>query len=333
VFVATYTYNALDQRIGFKDSSTQTWTVYDGPTADAEPYADFDGSGTLTERYLHGPGVVNGAVVDELLARTSSGGTTAWYLTDKLDSVDNIVSSSGTALDTIVYDSFGNITTESNASNGDRFKFAGMEYDSTTGQYYDHARAYDQSLGRFTSVDPMGFRAGDVDLYGYVDNSPWRATDPSGLWQVPMPNPVMFNPRFWQNQMTYYEDLMRIESIDYERLMKARSNLAQTEQGIMDIVMEQTKIEFDLQMQQHQRLTKQFIVKFELTMEAVKKLYAAVTAKYQSKAEQINRLRELAVQIQISEAKIAYYKQMANEAANNKRQAQNLMGPPQTGKQ
>ena len=39
--------------------------------------------------------MVDGAVVDEILARTSSGGTTAWYLPDKLGSVRDIVSSSG----------------------------------------------------------------------------------------------------------------------------------------------------------------------------------------------------------------------------------------------
>ena len=44
--VATYTYNALNQRIGVKDSGTQTWTVYDGTSADANPYADFNGSGS-----------------------------------------------------------------------------------------------------------------------------------------------------------------------------------------------------------------------------------------------------------------------------------------------
>ena len=53
--------------------------------------------------------MVDGAVVDELLARTSSGGTTAWYLTDKLDSVRDVVSSSGSVLDHVVYDSFGNM--------------------------------------------------------------------------------------------------------------------------------------------------------------------------------------------------------------------------------
>ena len=130
--IATYTYNALDQRIGIQDSGgSTTWTVYNGTSADALPYADFNGSGALLTRYVSGPGMVNGAVVDELLARTSSGGTTAWYLTDKLDSVRDVVSSTGSVLDHIVYDSFGNITTETSASNGDRFKFAGMQYDST----------------------------------------------------------------------------------------------------------------------------------------------------------------------------------------------------------
>jgi len=52
--VATYTYNALAQRIGVKDSGTQTWTIYDGQSADASPYADFNDSGNLTVRYLSG---------------------------------------------------------------------------------------------------------------------------------------------------------------------------------------------------------------------------------------------------------------------------------------
>ena len=96
-------------RIGIDDSGTQTWTVYDGTSPTPIPTPTSTARARLTERYLSGPGVVNGAVVDELLARTSSGGTTAWYLTDKLGSVRDIVSSSGTELDHVVYDSFGNI--------------------------------------------------------------------------------------------------------------------------------------------------------------------------------------------------------------------------------
>jgi hypothetical protein len=49
----------------------------------------------------------------------------------------------------LVITNFGNVVTETNASNGDRFKFAGMQYDSTVGQYYDHARWYGSGFGRF----------------------------------------------------------------------------------------------------------------------------------------------------------------------------------------
>ena len=180
--IATYTYNALDQRIGIQDSGgSTTWTIYNGTSADALPYGDFNGSGgTLLTRYVSGPGMVNGAVVDELLARTSSGGTTAWYLTDKLDSVRDVVSSAGAVLDHVVYDSFGNITTETNASNGDRFKFAGMEYDATTLQYYDHARTLAPSIGRFDSTDPTAFHAADANLYRYTSCDPVNAVDPTG---------------------------------------------------------------------------------------------------------------------------------------------------------
>ncbi len=178
--IATYTYNALNQRIGIQEGGSQIWTVYNGKSANALPYADFNASGTLLTRYVSGPGMVNGAVTPVLLARTSSGGATAWYLTDKLDSVRDIVSSSGSLLDHIVYDSFGNILTETVASNGDRFKFAGMQFDSDANEYFDHARWYAASDGTFTSMDPLGFGAADTNLHRYSNNAPTLENDPSG---------------------------------------------------------------------------------------------------------------------------------------------------------
>lgn len=178
---ASYTYDALGRRIEMDDSGTRTWTVYNGTSADADPYADFTGSGSVSERYLFGPG----AASNEILARTSSTGTTDWYYTNQLGSVDHIVDTSGNPLDTIVYDPFGNIVSESSPSTGDRFKFAGMQYDSTTGLYYDHARYYDAAIGRFVSQDPKGFAAGDTNLYRYVGNDPTVDVDLTGLDDTP----------------------------------------------------------------------------------------------------------------------------------------------------
>ena len=196
---STYTYDALNRRIGTDvdadgagpNAPVQSWTVYDGPN----PWADFSvssgGSGggtvTLATRYLYGP------AVDQLLARTSSGGTTAWYLTDRLGTVRDIVNTTGSVIDHLSYDSYGNVLTESSPSSGDRFKFAGMQYDSATGLYFDNARYYDPSGGRFVSRDPEGFAAGDDNLYRYVGNAPTDATDPSGLAENPQFNGGYYN--------------------------------------------------------------------------------------------------------------------------------------------
>jgi uncharacterized protein RhaS with RHS repeats len=42
---------------------------------------------------------------------------------------------------------------------------------------------YDPSVGRFITEDPIGFNAGDTNLFRYVDNEPTVSTDPSGLLQ------------------------------------------------------------------------------------------------------------------------------------------------------
>jgi RHS repeat-associated protein len=144
----------------------------------------------------------------------SSGGVT-WNLTDHLGSVHGIVDSGGQLVDTLKYDAFGVLTTESNPSGGEGAaggggvypgllpRYAGYEWDSALGLYHVGARWYDPSQGRWLSRDPLGFDAGDVNLYRYVGNSPTELTDPSGLeppepfssrWLEP---PEPFSSRWW----------------------------------------------------------------------------------------------------------------------------------------
>jgi RHS repeat-associated protein len=176
---ANYTYDVFDHRIGVTTTaasggSTTLHTVYDGQNA----WADFNGSNQVLDHYLMGRDL------DQLLARLDASNNIGWYLTDQAGSVRDIATTSGSLIDHVKYSSFGNILAESNPSNGDRFKFAGREYDATTGLYYNRARFYDPATGKFIGQDPKKFAAGDANLYRYVGNDPIGFTDPTGNWSV-----------------------------------------------------------------------------------------------------------------------------------------------------
>ena len=54
---------------------------------------------------------------------------------------------------------------------------------------------YDPSIGRFTSVDPTGFAAGDANLYRLEGNNPTNETDPTGLQPgIPFTPGMPFTP-------------------------------------------------------------------------------------------------------------------------------------------
>jgi RHS repeat-associated protein len=67
--------------------------------------------------------------------------------------------------------------------------FTSREFDAEKGLYYNRARYLDPTTGRWTTQDPLGFAAGDANLYRYVGNRATMATDPSGnlAWFVAVP--------------------------------------------------------------------------------------------------------------------------------------------------
>ncbi len=85
----------------------------------------------------------------------------------------------GTLTNTYTYDSFGKLT-GSTGTLINHFQYTGREFDSETGLYYDRARYYDASVGRFISEDPIGFQGG-IDFYAYTLNNPVNWIDPFGL--------------------------------------------------------------------------------------------------------------------------------------------------------
>jgi RHS repeat-associated protein len=122
--------------------------------------------------------------------------TTQWPLFDWLGSTRDLVDSTGTIQKHMDYDSFGNVIRVTNGSGqpstldaqpSTRFLYTGREFDRETGLQYNRARYYDAAISRWLSEDPIGFAAGDVNLYRYVSNHVVNGTDPSGLDERPAP--------------------------------------------------------------------------------------------------------------------------------------------------
>ena len=95
-----------------------------------------------------------------------------------------LLDNNGNVVNQITYDAFGNITAETNSDVNFRFSYTGREFDPETGLYNYRARYYDLAVGRFISIDPIGFAAGDSNLYRYVGNNPLFYLDPSGFCGV-----------------------------------------------------------------------------------------------------------------------------------------------------
>jgi RHS repeat-associated protein len=177
----------------------QSFYVYDGERQERGNAGDhiavlFDGSGALTNRYLHGPAIdqiLADEQLDEILGTTAPGNV-LWPLTDNLGTVRDLVEYDDamgitSVINHLTYDAFGGVASESNAA-VHIFAFTGREFDEESGFSYHRARYYDASSGRWVSEDPIGFEAGDVSLYRYVGNQPTTKTDPSGLQEVKGPN-------------------------------------------------------------------------------------------------------------------------------------------------
>ena len=67
---------------------------------------------------------------------------------------------------------------------------------------------YDPSIGRWLEEDPLGFEAGDANLYRYVGNGPTNKIDPYGLWEA-----IAFNVSFIDNVSMNYGFELAIKDI------------------------------------------------------------------------------------------------------------------------
>lgn len=154
---AEYVYDARGRRLAkITDGITITHYVYD---VEYRVLEERDGNGDLLARYTYGAGM------DEPLTMERDGNT-YYYHRDALGSVTEVSNSSGTLVEQYEYDVYGAATifdasgvTLTASAIGNPYLFTGREYDPESGNYSYRARMYSPRLGRFLSMDPLGFGA------------------------------------------------------------------------------------------------------------------------------------------------------------------------------
>jgi len=169
-FTASFTYDSFGRRTGRTVNGVVINYVYDG----LNPVQEKNGP-TVTANLLTGLGI------DEFLTRTDGVGVRA-LLPDALGSTIALGDGTGVLQTQYTYEPFGFVS-QTGAASTSSYKYTGREDDGTGLMYY-RARYYHPRLQRFISEDPIGFRGGDVNLYGYVRGNPLMWRDPMGRFTM-----------------------------------------------------------------------------------------------------------------------------------------------------
>ena len=108
--------------------------------------------------------------------------TITYYHNDALGSPVAATDEAGNVKWREAYKPYGSrIRKEDNGTNDTWY--TGKQEDKATGLSYFGARWYDPVIGRFTGIDPVGFKEGNIqsfNRYAYANNNPYLFVDPDG---------------------------------------------------------------------------------------------------------------------------------------------------------
>jgi RHS repeat-associated protein len=174
-----FTYDGLGRCLKRTVDWETTLIAYDG----WKPILQWDEFGNFKAWNVYGAGP------DEILYRHDATRGDLRYHLDRMGNVGFLLDGDGDGIEKYTYDAFGQPTvTDWDGSNprtssyyGNRFMFTGREYFPELGLYDYRNRFYQPVLGRFLQSDPLGFGAGDANLFRYCGGDPVNWIDPSGL--------------------------------------------------------------------------------------------------------------------------------------------------------
>lgn len=113
----------------------------------------------------------------------ASAGTVTYYHNDIAGNPVAATNAQGQVIWRESYRPFGERTVNSAAALDNKIWFTSRRQDADTGLIYMGARYYDPVIGRFISIDPVGFDERNLhsfNRYAYANNNPYRYNDPDG---------------------------------------------------------------------------------------------------------------------------------------------------------
>ena len=179
--------------------------MYDG----WKPILEWDGAGNWRAWNIYGAGS------DEILMRYDTTVGHSIYKLDRMGNVRAILDAGGNIVEAYAYDAFGQPTVSnwdgsgarSDSTRKNRFMFTGREWIKEFGIYDYRNRFYHPKLGRFLQPDPLGFAAGDVNLFRYCGGDPVNYIDPYGLDKEPPPKQSNVPRAGWANHPPNVQNL------------------------------------------------------------------------------------------------------------------------------
>jgi RHS repeat-associated protein len=183
----TYTWDAADRLVAIEQGTHRTELQYDGFSRRTRIVEKENGSIVSNQRFMWvGTQLVEerdgtgGVTVKRFYGQgVQIGGQAYFYARDHLGSVRELVDATGAVRARYDYDPYGRRTKVAGDADAD-FGFTGHYEHAPSGLKLTLYRAYDSSLGRWLSRDPIGL-AGGLNRLAYVDNDPINKLDPLGL--------------------------------------------------------------------------------------------------------------------------------------------------------